>query len=100
MRRRELTSDETLEEGLAGEISVVLLEVLLAGGGELHGNELEATVLEARDDGADESTLDVVSTCWSIVQALHGPRWSCIHTWTPSGLMAMKLEQSISFGRH
>jgi hypothetical protein len=49
--------DETLEEGLGGEVLVVLLEVLLAGGGELHGNELEAAVLEARDDGADESTL-------------------------------------------
>jgi len=53
----QLTGDETLEEGLGGEISVVSLEVLLAGGGELHGNELEATVLEARDDGANESTL-------------------------------------------
>lgn len=54
---RKLTGDETLEEGLASEVSVVLLEVLLAGGGQLHGNELEATVLEARDDGANESTL-------------------------------------------
>lgn len=53
----KLTGDETLEEGLASEVSVVLLEVLLGGGGELHGNELEATVLEARDDGANESTL-------------------------------------------
>ena len=35
----------------------MLLEVVLARGGELHGNELEATVLEARDDGANESTL-------------------------------------------
>lgn len=65
----QLTGDETLEEGLGGEISVVLLEVLLAGGGELHGNELEATVLEARDDGANESTLvDIVSECCSIGQ--------------------------------
>lgn len=63
----QLTGDETLEEGLGGEISVVLLEVLLAGGGELHGNELEATVLEARDDGSNEATLvDIVSKCWSI----------------------------------
>jgi hypothetical protein len=54
---RQLTGNKTLEEGLGGEIGVVSLEVLLAGGGELHGNELEATVLEARDDGADESTL-------------------------------------------
>ena len=52
-----LTGDEALEEALAGEVGVVLLEVLLAGGGQLHGNELEAAVLEARDDGANESTL-------------------------------------------
>lgn len=54
---RGLTGNKTLEEGLSGEVSVVLLEELLAGGGELHGNELEATVLEAGDDGANESTL-------------------------------------------
>lgn len=35
----------------------VLLEVLLAGGGELDGNELEATVLKAGDDGTDQATL-------------------------------------------
>jgi hypothetical protein len=57
VRAGQLTGNKTLEEGLGGEISVVSLEVLLAGGGELHGNELEATVLEARDDGANESTL-------------------------------------------
>ena len=56
-KSRKLTGDETLEEGLAGEVGVVLLKVLLAGAAELHGNELEATVLEARDDGANESTL-------------------------------------------
>lgn len=36
----------------------MLLEVLLGGGGELHGNELEATVLEAGDDGTNEATLE------------------------------------------
>lgn len=67
IRTGQLTGDETLEEGLGGEISVVLLEVLLAGGGELHGNELEATVLEARDDGSNEATLvDIVSKWGSI----------------------------------
>jgi hypothetical protein len=35
----------------------VLLEVLLAGADELKGDKLEAAVLEARDDGANESTL-------------------------------------------
>jgi hypothetical protein len=34
-----------------------LLEVLLAGGHELDGSKLEASVLETRDDGANESTL-------------------------------------------
>jgi hypothetical protein len=55
---RKLTGDEALEEALAGEVGVVLLEVILAGGGELQGNELEATVLEARDDGTNEATLE------------------------------------------
>jgi hypothetical protein len=35
----------------------VLLEVLLGGGDELDGRELEATVLEAGDDGTDEAAL-------------------------------------------
>jgi hypothetical protein len=35
----------------------VLLEVLLAGASELDGDKLEATVLEALDDGADEAAL-------------------------------------------
>jgi hypothetical protein len=38
----------------------VLLEVLLAGGGQLDGNKLEAAVLEAGDDGADQATLDAI----------------------------------------
>lgn len=35
----------------------MLLEVLLGGGGELDGGELEATGLEAGDDGTDEAAL-------------------------------------------
>jgi hypothetical protein len=38
----------------------VLLEVLLARADELDGSELEAAVLEALDDGADESALHSV----------------------------------------
>ena len=38
----------------------MLLEVGLAGAGELHGDELEAAVLEARDDVANEATLDAI----------------------------------------
>jgi hypothetical protein len=33
------------------------LEVLLGGGDELDGRELEAAVLEALDDGADQAAL-------------------------------------------
>ena len=47
--------DETGEEGLFLEIGVVLLEVSLAGRDELHGGELEAAALEARDDLTDET---------------------------------------------
>ena len=49
--------DQSGEEGLLGQVGVVLLEVLLAGSGELDGRELEAAVLEAGDDGTNEATL-------------------------------------------
>jgi len=49
--------DEAGEEGLAGEVGVVGLEVLLGGGDELDGGELEAALLEALDDGADQAAL-------------------------------------------
>lgn len=39
--------DETGEEGLTSEVSVVLLEVFLGGGGELGAQELVSTLLEA-----------------------------------------------------
>lgn len=39
----------------------MLLEVLLGRGDELDGSELEAAVLEARNDGADEAALRTVS---------------------------------------
>lgn len=39
---RRRTGDETFEEGLFGEILVVLLEVLLGGRHELYGGELVA----------------------------------------------------------
>ena len=71
--------NETREEGLALEVSVVcywyvnlctsaivdydlrtLLEVLRGSVNELEGDELEATLLEAADDVPDESTLDAI----------------------------------------
>ena len=49
--------NETGEEGLAGEVGVVGLEVLLGGGDKLDGGKLEAALLEALDDGADQAAL-------------------------------------------
>jgi hypothetical protein len=60
------TGNETREEGLAAQVLIMLLEVLLGGGDELDADELEATVLEARDNWADESTLCLVSSFLSI----------------------------------
>ena len=57
---RQHVLDQTGEEGLALEVGIVVLEVLLAGSDELDGNELEATVLEARNDGANQATLDAI----------------------------------------
>jgi hypothetical protein len=57
-RNWQRTGNQAVEEGLASKVLVVLLKVLLGRGDELDGSELEATVLEARDDGANEATLD------------------------------------------
>jgi len=38
----------------------VLLDVSAGRGDELDGSKLEAAVLEARDDGADQATLDAI----------------------------------------
>lgn len=48
----------------------MLLEVLLGRSDELDAGELEATVLETRDDGADESTLLTTLVSTSILQAM------------------------------
>ena len=52
--------DEAGKEALAGEIGVVLLHVLAAGGGELHGDKFVALLLETLDDVSDEATLDAI----------------------------------------
>lgn len=52
--------DETRVEGLALEVLVVLLEVLLRGVDHLEGDELVAALLETLDDLTDESALDAV----------------------------------------
>jgi len=52
--------DEVAEEGLGGEIGVVLLGVGLLGLHHLHAAEEETLLLEALDDGADEAALDAV----------------------------------------
>jgi len=65
----------------------VLLEVLLGGGHELDGDELVAAALEAEDDFADETALSSLSA------NPHPRNTLCVvgYTWTPSGLIAMKL---------
>lgn len=52
--------DQTGEEWLGGQISVVLLEVFLAWHAELHGDELESSLLESLEDLSDKSSLDTV----------------------------------------
>lgn len=83
----------------------MLLEVLLAGSDDLDGSELEAAVLEAGDDGANKATLSVWSVhcypntvhpaieTYAAIAADHG----VVHTWTPSGLIAMKLFPTVSY---
>lgn len=44
----------------------MLLEVSLGGLGDLEGDELEAALLEAADDLADESALDAVGPVQSV----------------------------------
>lgn len=51
------TGNEGREEGLVAQVGIVLLEVLLGGSDKLDGSELEAAVLEAGDDVANEATL-------------------------------------------
>ena len=52
--------NETIEEWLALEISVVSLEVSLRWLDELHSEELESLLLKTLDDGSDEAALDSV----------------------------------------
>lgn len=52
--------DKTSKEWLVGEISIVLLEVLLSRAAELDASKLVTTSLKSADDWADESTLDTI----------------------------------------
>ena len=52
--------DEVAEEGLGGEVGVVLLGVRLLHRHHLHAAEEETLGLEALDDLADETALDAV----------------------------------------
>lgn len=104
--RRQLTSNKALEERLLREVLVVVLEVLLGGRAHLHGNELEAVPI---------STMRLLTSVWGntnprfskrermgptsprwIGWSVHWAQWHKLkrnhHTWTPSGLIAMKLE--------
>jgi hypothetical protein len=52
--------NQSREELLAAEVSIVLLEELLRRAHQLHGLKLEALGLEASDDVADKAALDAV----------------------------------------
>ena len=52
--------DESSEEALGGQISVVVLEKFLGSLHELHGDELESFVLEPLDDLPDNAAVDAV----------------------------------------
>jgi hypothetical protein len=101
------TRNQTGEEGLAVEVLVVLLEVLLAGLAELDSSKLEATALEALDDGTNEATLGGGSVCYIAnnllrsvaidIYAAIALNHGVVHTWTPSGLIAMKLFPTVSY---
>eukprot|EP00282_Hemiselmis_andersenii_P034816 CAMPEP_0169450186 /NCGR_PEP_ID=MMETSP1042-20121227/13018_1 /TAXON_ID=464988 /ORGANISM="Hemiselmis andersenii, Strain CCMP1180" /LENGTH=153 /DNA_ID=CAMNT_0009561991 /DNA_START=43 /DNA_END=501 /DNA_ORIENTATION=+ len=69
--------DERGEEGLGGEVGVVVLEELLRGASHLHRHELEALVLETRDDGADDATLDAVRLDHDEGTLALGHVWDC-----------------------
>jgi hypothetical protein len=78
--------DETGEEGLFLEVGVVLLEVSLAGRDELHGGELEAAALEARDDLTDETCVRAKVFSLLGLGAVERVEMGCSPRWTPSGL--------------
>jgi hypothetical protein len=70
--------DETGEERLALQVGVVGLEVLLGSGDQLDGGQLEAALLEALDDGADEAALEGVLDGllrWSASRWVEGFGW-------------------------
>ena len=52
--------DEAGEEGLAGEVAVVLLKVLSVGTHQLEGEKLVASVLEAADNARGQVALHAV----------------------------------------
>ena len=54
------TVHKALVERLLRQIFIVFLQVLFRRRAKLHGGELVATLLESRDDIADEPTLDPI----------------------------------------
>merc|ERR1719260_64617 len=51
---------QTAEEALAGQVSIVLLQMFHRGRHQLHGHQLESLLLEPRDNFTDKSTLDAI----------------------------------------
>jgi len=52
--------DEAIEEWFIGQISVMLLQVLLGWGHELDGSKLIPAVLKSADDGPNKTTLNPI----------------------------------------
>jgi hypothetical protein len=92
------TADETGEERLVLQILIMLLEVGLSGGDELEGDKLVAALLKAGDDVADKATLVRSASQQGkkkgkneLVRLFGSLLVEVFLTWTPSGLIAMKL---------
>jgi hypothetical protein len=52
--------DETIEEWLSLEISVVSFEMGLRGLNKLHSKKLESLLFESLNDGSDETSLHTI----------------------------------------
>jgi len=52
--------DESIEEGLGRQISVMLLQMLLAGRESFDADQFVASLFEPLDDLADQSTVDAI----------------------------------------
>lgn len=59
-RSRQHVGQQGGEEGLGLQVSVVLLQLVLRGRHQLDGDQLETSVLKARENGGNEASLDTI----------------------------------------